>query len=395
MAKIRCVFESCISIREIRVYKSIILTILMVAVSYSPLSLSEEMKPKNENIKAILNNLVSSNEPGLQYVVVDKASVLFESSIGLSDVKQQKQLALNQMMASFSMTKTITAIAILQLVENGKINIDDKASIYVKHPYSKAIAVKQLINHTSGIPNPIPLKWVHLAKTHSEFNETKALEYILAKHPNSEGTPNENYKYSNIGYWLLGEIIEKVTGQKYTTYITQNIFTKLGLTNEEIGFLLKNNSTKGYLKKWSFMNIFGHFFVDKNTLGATEGKWVNVKDVYLNGASFGGVFGSAKAFSKILQDLLSIESKLLGAMGKKLLYSQQSLVSGKKIDMTLGWHMSKLENTTYYYKEGGGAGFHCEMRTYPKQGIASVIMVNRTSFSSRKILSTLDINFMK
>jgi CubicO group peptidase (beta-lactamase class C family) len=382
-------------IREIRVHKAIILTILTVAISFSPLLLSKEMKSQNENIKTILNSLVSSNEPGLQYVVVDKASVLFESSLGLSDVKQQKQLVLNQMMASFSMTKTITAIAILQLVENGKINLEDKASKFVKHPYHSAITIKQLINHTSGIPNPIPLKWVHLAKMHSEFNEKKALKSILDKHPNSEGTPNTNYKYSNIGYWLLGEIVEKVSGQKYTAYITQNIFNKLGLTSEEIGFLIKNNSTKGYLKKWSFMNIFGRFFVDKNTLGAIEGKWININDVYLNGASFGGIFGSAKAFSRILQDLLSIESKLLGAMGKKLLYSQQSLVSGKKIDMTLGWHISKLGSTTYYYKEGGGAGFHCEMRIYPKQGIASVIMANRTSFNSRKILSTLDINFIK
>lgn len=166
-------FESYITIREIKVHKSIILTFLTVAISYSPLSLSKEMKSQNENIKTILNDLVSSNEPGLQYVVVDKASVLFESSIGLSDVKQQKQLLLNQMMASFSMTKTITAIAILQLVENGKINIEDKASKYVKHPYNTEITIKQLINHTSGIPNPIPLKWVHLAKTHSEFNEIK------------------------------------------------------------------------------------------------------------------------------------------------------------------------------------------------------------------------------
>lgn len=58
--------------------------------------------------------------------------------------------------------------------------------------------------------------------------------------------------------------------------------------------------------------------------------------------------------------------------------------------MTPGWHIGSGHGGRYYFKEGGGGGYHCEMRVYPSQGIASVIMVNRTVFNSRKFLNALD-----
>jgi hypothetical protein len=63
--------------------------------------------------------------------------------------------------------------------------------------------------------------------------------------------------------------------------------------------------------------------------------------------------------------------------------------------MTLGWHVGELNGLRYFYKEGGGAGFHCEMRIYPSIGLASVIMTNKTSFDSRKELSRIDKNVVR
>jgi D-alanyl-D-alanine carboxypeptidase len=62
--------------------------------------------------------------------------------------------------------------------------------------------------------------------------------------------------------------------------------------------------------------------------------------------------------------------------------------------MTLGWHFGNLEEIQYFYKEGGGAGFHCEMRIYPAIGLVSVIMTNNTSFNTRKQLSRIDKIFV-
>jgi len=356
----------------------------------------KEEKQMDDMARGMLSNLVDDNEPGVQYIVVNKNATIFEHNVGLSNIEKGTPLNSNHTMAAFSMTKTLTAIAVLQLVESNKINLDDSVSDYIKHPYKPHISIRQLLNHTSGIANPIPLKWVHLSAEHDSFDETSALSKVLNENHNLDAQPGTEYSYSNIGYWLLGKVIEQVSGKTYSDYITENIFDILGLTSNEIGFLIENenNHAKGYLKKWSLMNLFGRFFIDGDLLGEYEGRWLHINNVYLNGPSFGGAIGSATAFSKILQDLLSEQSKLLGEESKRLLYSQQQTDAGRNIDMTLGWHIGELNGVTYYFKEGGGAGFHSEMRIYPDNGLASVIMSNKTSFISREILNELDINFV-
>lgn len=352
---------------------------------------------KNIELSLQLSDYAAYDEPGIQYIVVDRHSTIFSHSVGLSNVEQSIALNASQTMAAFSMTKTLTAIAVLQLVERKKINLDDKVTEYVAHPYSPDITIQHLLNHTSGIPNPIPLKWVHLTQDHDGFNEQAALINILDEHSSLDFQPGEKYQYSNIGYWLLGSVIEKVSGQKYNEYVINHVFKPLNLSHDKISFKISNeeNHAKGYLKKWSFMGLFGRFFVDSNVLGENENGWLHIQNVYLNGPSFGGAIGTAGAFAIILQDLLSEDSRLLGKQTKQLLYHRQKLNSGREIDMTLGWHIAKLDGTTYYYKEGGGAGFHCEMRVYPKNGLASVVMSNRTTFNSRKILSELDMSFLE
>jgi len=368
----------------------------MMVVSYSFAQVGNDKKFNNNKVINQLSEYAAHDEPGIQYVVIDKHSTLFSHSVGLSNVEQDIALNVNQTMAAFSMTKTLTAIAVLQLVERNKINLDDKIAEFVEHPYNPDITIRHLLNHTSGIPNPIPLKWVHLAQNHSGFDEQAALEKILDENSSLDFQPGENYKYNNIGYWLLGSVIERASGQKFSDYLTQYVFQPLDLSPYEIGFQIynENNHAKGYLKKWSFMGLFGRFLLDSNIIGENEKGWLHIKNVYLNGPSFGGVIGTASAFSKILQDLLSTESRLLAQMSKQLLYQRQYLNSGSEIDMTLGWHIDKLNGVRYYYKEGGGAGFHCEMRIYPDNGLASVIMTNKTSFNSRNILSELDINYV-
>jgi len=374
----------------------IMMSTLWVVLSCSAVQVDREVVSASIMVKESLSNLVGGIAPGIQYVVVDKNRTVFAHQAGLANIEEGVALGSGHTMAAFSMTKTLTAIAVLQLVERNKISLDDDISDYVEHPYGLGISIRHLLSHLSGIPNPIPLNWVHLANEHENYDETKDLAKVLNAYPDLDAEPGVEYGYSNIGYWLLGKVIENVSGITYSDYVTKNIFDVLGLESNEIGFLIENESdhAKGYLKKWSLMNIFGRFFIDNELLGEYEGGWLHVKNVYLNGPSFGGVIGTASAFSKILQDLLMDQSKLIGKDSKQLLYSQQKTNTGDFISMTLGWHVAKLKGVTYFYKEGGGAGFHSEMRIYPEKGLASVIISNKTSFNSRKILTELDINYL-
>jgi len=370
----------------------ILFILLLALVVFDSELFAEDQPLMNSKVTHHISKLSSPDEPGIQYIVVNRDSSLFEYSAGLADIKNKISLTKNHTMASFSMTKTLTAIGVLQLVDSKMIRLDDQVSLYAEHPYNPNITIRHLINHTSGIPNPIPLKWIHLAKNHHMFDEKKALAQVLVDNSRASSSPGEEYKYSNIGYWLLGIIIEKVSGLTYSDYMYKFIFEPLDLTKDEIGFVIRNgnNHAKGYLKKYSFMNLFKSFLIKDITWGEYEGRWLHINDVYLNGPAFGGAIGSAKAFSRILQSLLSENSVLLGNDVKQYLYSQEKTKSGNEIEMTLGWHIGELDDERYYFKEGGGAGFHCEMRIYPDRNLASVLMVNRTSFNTRKQLSNLD-----
>ena len=352
---------------------------------------------RREQAMERLSAMATGNGPGIQYVVVDKAAVLYQHSIGLADVGNKSPLSPSHAMAAYSMTKTLTAIAVLQLAEQGKLDIDAPAARYVKHPYDQAVTIQQLVNHTSGIPNPIPLKWVHLAKDHQSFSESAALASVLAENAKPDNPPGVKYKYSNINYWLLGGVIEAVSGQSSSAYIRTNIFKRLGLSSDEIDFTYSETAphAKGYLAKYSFMNLVKGIVTDKEVWGNYEGNWLHIQDVYVNGPAFGGAIGTARAFSVILQDLLAERSVLLNDKSRELLFRRQKTRSGKEIDMTLGWHVGELNGIQYYYKEGGGAGYHSEMRIYPTQGLASVIMTNQTSFNSRSALSGLDRIFLQ
>jgi len=370
-----------------------------MTVSFSSVSQADsyDEMSRHEQVAKLIEKLAPSDGPGIQYIVVDKSNVVFEYSSGLSNIKIRTPLRLKHTMPAFSMTKTITAIAILQLAEKQMIELDDRVDRYIKHPYNPKITIRQLLNHTSGIPNPIPLKWVHLANGGDNFNEDAALDHVLRDNPKSDNAPGDNYAYSNIGYWLLGKVIETITKQEYQAYVKQNIFQPLKLEPAEIDFKINDpaNHAKGYLAKYSFTNLIKRLVTNREVWGEYEGSWLHIKDVYLNGPAFGGAIGSTKAFSRILQDLLSDKSLLLGKSAIQLLYTQEKTNSDKLIPMTLGWHIGELNGLRYFYKEGGGAGFHGEMRIYPSVGLATVIMTNRTSFDSRKELSRIDTNFIR
>jgi CubicO group peptidase (beta-lactamase class C family) len=330
------------------------------------------------------------------HIMANVSGPIAERISGLADIAGRIPLSLTTTMAAFSMTKTLTAVAVLQLAEKGALRLNDEVRKYVGHPYDPGITIRQLITHTSGIPNPIPLRWVHAAEAHSGFDERAALAEILAKHSRPRSKPGQKYLYSNIGYWLLGKVIEAAARQDFPAFMRASVFDPLGLGPRDIGFTIAEprNHAKGYLAAVSLMNVFKRFLLDRQVWGGYEGAWLRIRDVYPDGASFGGAVGSAAAFSVILRDLLRDDPVMLSKESKGLLFEQARLSFGRTIGMTLGWHIGQIEGRPYYFKEGGGAGFHCEMRAYPAQGLSSVVMVNRTSFNSNKGLSRLDRPFL-
>jgi D-alanyl-D-alanine carboxypeptidase len=358
------------------------------------------------NLTDRLDRSAGSQVPGLQYIVVDADGTLCEYAGGWADIRHHQAMTLDTTMMAYSMTKTFTAVGILQLVEQGKLGLDDEIDRYLPDiPYrDHHITIRQLLCHTAGIPNPIPLRWVHLAAEDASFDEDAALAQVLRDNPKLAFEPCQKFAYSNIGYWLLGKIIDRVTGQSYPDYIRANILLPLGLAAQEMDFIIPDplRHANGYLARYSLTNLLKGFVTDSRFWGEYEGNWLRLKSHHLNGSAFGGLVGTARGFSRFLQDQLRTKSVLLSAATKRLLETQQTDSAGNSIPMTLGWHVGATRGTSYFFKEGGGGGFHSEMRLYPlaepfpgKIGsIASVVMVNGTDFNSTKFLNRMDGAFL-
>jgi D-alanyl-D-alanine carboxypeptidase len=344
----------------------------------------------------IKEELEKGEFPGIQYLVVSRDSILFNCAGGLADIAAARPMESGMTMMIYSMTKTITAAAVLQLVEQGLVSLDDPVTKFLPGiPYGTGVKIRHLLAQTSGIPNPIPLKWVHLAPEHSEFNQQSALRQVMEENSALRFEPGEKYGYSNISYWLLGAVVEKVTGSSFEEYVRHHLFRKLGIPPTEADFIIPvpEHHARGYLPKWSYMNLLKSFVIESKFIGEYEGDWLHINDHYLNGPAFGGIVASARAIGLFLQDQLRDSSVLLSKETKAAFFQQQRNNGGELVDMTLGWHIGALDGVRYFFKEGGGGGFHSEMRLYPAAGVATVAIANNTSFDATGFLSTADREF--
>ena len=351
-----------------------------------------------EAVRSNVDELVRHMKiPGIQYLVVAPEGIAFEHTGGWADLAGRRQLTTGTTMMAYSMSKTITAAAVLQLVEAQKVGLDDRIDLYLEsQPYGPDVTVRHLLSHTSGIPNPIPLRWVHPAARHEAFDERAALASVLLEHPKLSFAPDTKYRYSNIGYWLLGFIVERASGEPFPSYVRQYVLAPLGITPQEVGYVIPDNRdhAKGYLEKFSLMNLGKRFVIARELIGGYEGRWLHLHDHYVNGAAFGGLVGSARGFGKFLQDQLRSHSVLFADGTRELFYSPQRTQAGTGTPMTLGWHIGAVDGVRYFYKEGGGGGFHSMMRVYPSVGIATVVMTNTTGFNVRAFLDEVDLLFL-
>ena len=365
----------------------------LTACSPEPTINDASAKPA-ERARAYLDALVArARTPGIQYLVLDDSRVRFEYDGGWADLAHRTPMDSSTTMMAYSMSKTITAAAVLTLVQDGRVVLDSPIATYVDSlPYDRAITVRELLAHTSGLPNPIPLRWVHPAARHQGFREAPALDAVIREHSRVSATPGTKYAYSNIGYWLLGRLVERTSGQPFPDYVRSRILEPLGIPPAQLGYRVSDPArhATGYLAKYSLTNLLKGFLIDRELIGDYQGSWLAIRSHYVNGAAFGGLVGTARGFGVFLQDQLAPHSRIMDDATRDLFYRQQHTTAGKPVAMTPGWHIGGTDASRFYYKEGGGGGFHCMMRLYPDARVASIVMTNATGFDVKRLLDRVD-----
>jgi D-alanyl-D-alanine carboxypeptidase len=373
----------------------VILIVVLCGLTYS---LIDHKSYDMKSIQDFLKHQVENNEtPSIQYALFDSSAIIYEGKHGFANIKSKAPVDDLTTYNLFSVTKTFTALAVLQLAQAGKIQLDDPVSNYLSElPYQEKITVRQLLNHSAGIPNPLPLRWIHLSSEHNGFNRDKFFEGIFKSHPKLDAKPGTMFRYSNLGYVLLGQLIEKVSGQSFEDYVTENIITPCGISPGTLGFEIDTSvHATGYQKWWSFTNAILGALIDKQKfMGDKEGKWKPFNNFYTNGTPYGGMVGSSNALIKYAQTLLQKENLLLNDTYKELLFTENS-INSKPTGMSFSWYTGSLKGHKYLAHAGGGGGYYVELRIYPELGMGSVIMFNRSGMTDERILDKTDSFFLK
>ena len=345
------------------------------------------------DIDKILGLQIKTGEtPSVVYCLFNADKIIKSVFLGYADVKTKKPADENTFYKAFSITKTFTALAVMQLAEQKKIDIGRPVIQYLPDfPYSAQITIKEILSHSAGIPNPIPLEWIHSASEHPSFNRDQFFAEIFKKYNHVKFAPNEKFAYSNLGYFLLGQLIEKVSGEKYETFIQKNILKKLDLDASSIGFEINSSQATGYNKKYSVANFIIGFFIDKSKyMLPSVGQWKPYINFYPDGVSYAGLIGKPAAFVKYIQSLLKKNSVLLSDTYKQIMLTENCTINNKPTGMCLGWFKGQLNGIEYYAHAGGGGGYYSELRFYPGEKIGSVIFFNRTGMSDERCLDKID-----
>src|SRR5215469_8173035 len=190
-----------------------------------------------EKIDAILAaaGVKPGNDPGAAVLVVKNGKVLFERGYGVTDLKSLHKIDAHTNFRLASVTKQFTAMAIILLVHDGRLHYDDRLTdVFPDFPeYGRAITIRNLLNHTSGLQDYedlMPQSDPGLPVEQVQIQDAGVLE-LLKKQRETKFKPGSKWEYSNSGYVLLGLAVQKVSGKSFPDFLRDRIFAPLRMNN--------------------------------------------------------------------------------------------------------------------------------------------------------------------
>jgi D-alanyl-D-alanine carboxypeptidase len=346
----------------------------------SPLAFSDSSRAnlKNSRYQAVLDKYVKKGLPGVVTAILTPKEGIWLGASGYARLENKEPMQPNQIHYLASVTKMYTATAIMLLVERGKINLDEKMSAYIPGKYwtkltnGDRITVRQLLNHTSGLHD-----YTESTQFISDaFNDYTAkltaddyIAYVYSKPSLSE--PGAEWHYSNVNYILLAKIIDYVTGEDHSRFISSAIIQKLGLQNT----YYKNEA--GYPKPKGLVNSYMDRYGNKTLENASD-----VQNKFTE--SFigeDGVLASSYNMALFIKALFSgklVKSETLQTMMTWKTFPQNSLWDG--YGLGLG---RRATNRGYCIGHSGSLiGTQSALYYFPDRNIAIATMTNVGQFAN-------------
>ncbi|MEJ7691971.1 serine hydrolase domain-containing protein [Daejeonella sp.] len=202
-----------------------------VSLIYDP----KKADPRYEDFVIRLHKRSSFNG---NVLVAKKGKIIYEKAIGWADHLHRDSLKINSVFELASVSKPFTSVGIMMLVEDGKLRLDQNVKeFYPDFPYD-GITIRMLLSHRSGMMNYVYFIdgiWKKAKRDERPGITNQDVMKLIAEHrPNPYTQPNKKFHYNNSNFMVLAAIIEKVTGQKYSQYMAENVFKPAGLKHTAV-----------------------------------------------------------------------------------------------------------------------------------------------------------------
>ena len=330
-------------------------------------------------VDAVFTSLKSNNAPGAAVLVVRNGRTEFRRGYGVTDLRTRQPIdgATNYRQASF--TKQFTATCIMLLAQDGKLRYDDHLTDFLPEfpAYGKSITVRNLLNHTSGLPDYDDL-WM---QQHANVPPEKVPQILdagvlklLEQQTNGEFAPGTKWEYSNSGYAVLAMILEKVSGQSFGQFLRERIFTPLKMENTLAYEKGKNevpHRAFGYTKEKD-----GWHETDQSPTSAVLGD--------------GGIYSSLDDLAKwdrALRNhtLLSATEMQPALTAVQLKDGPAKFPEGGPVSYGFGWFLAPYRGHKRMSHDGETIGFRTTIQRFPDDDLTIIILADRTDINPAEL----------
>jgi CubicO group peptidase (beta-lactamase class C family) len=332
--------------------------------------------------------------PGLSMAVVSRNRVLLAGGWGLADRAANRSASASTAYLWFSMTKLVTATAALRLADEGRLDLDAPAAEYVDYlqaPGNRQPTVRQLITHTAGLGNPLPIRWAHLA-TAAEPEPEALLRRVMERRAYRYPV-GQSARYSNVGYLALGQVITAAARMPFGAYVEQSVLRPVGMDHTGFTYSAAADRAIGYVKAPRIADPALRRLLPEGVAGDRHGPYLALNPFYVDGPAYGGLVGNAMDAGRFLRMHLG-DGEIDGhrVLDPGTARSMRSIAHpGKPFNHGTGWFRRPSKSPESWVEHfGTGAGFWNLMRLYPDRGIGVVIMANSTtSYDFEPVLALL------
>jgi len=310
-----------------------------------------------EEYQKILDDYYVSG-PGYSVIVARQGKIVYHDAIGLADVEHNIAIRPEHIFRIGSITKQFTAIAILQLIEQGKLKLEDDITDYIADYPSDdhKISIRHLLNHTSGIKSYTSLKSMDGEHRKRDVTPTEIIDTF--KDEPVDFHPGDQYKYNNSGYILLGYIIEEITGRSYEDYIEEEFFDKLDMHDSYYGRtseIITNRAT-GYMAD--------------NSGEIVNAPYLSMTQPFASGSLIMTTADLLKWNEAVFNCVLVRKETLDLALAPTILNN------GKEIKYGFGWRFNRLKGSYAYNHSGGINGFTSHASYFPEEDVFVAVLSN-------------------